>query len=181
MEDENKQAREEYLALLDIDYTATFVPQSASRNRNDKRPTLNWIVTLTHNGTSLTLDYTQGIAHVPGYDKLGYRGTRSVDEQALFDRLTRAAETGKYPTGVRAMFMMQPLPPPSRAEVMSSILLDASAIDDTFEDWCSNFGADTDSRKAKAMYDACVDTGIRLRRMIGDEAIAKLRELFQDY
>ena len=58
---------------------------------------------------------------------------------------------------------------PQADSVLSSLLLDSSAIDQTFEDWCGEFGYDTDSRKAEKTYKACVKNGERLKRLLGDD------------
>ena len=53
--------------------------------------------------------------------------------------------------------------------VLSSLLLDSSAVDQSFEDWCGEFGYDTDSRKAEATYNACRKSGEKLQRLLGDD------------
>jgi hypothetical protein len=72
---------------------------------------------------------------------------------------------------------------PSLADVLYSILIDGSPYFDneTFEDWCANFGYDVDSRKAERMYRVCDDTGRQMVKALGREEIEKLRELFADY
>ena len=49
-------------------------------------------------------------------------------------------------------------------DFMNSILMDASAIDEEFEDWAPNYGYDTDSIKAKEIYDTCINYGLKIRR-----------------
>jgi hypothetical protein len=72
---------------------------------------------------------------------------------------------------------------PSLSDVLYSILIDGSPYfdDETFEDWCANFGYDVDSRKAERMYRVCDDTGRQMVKALGREEIEKLRELFADY
>jgi len=69
---------------------------------------------------------------------------------------------------------------PQIADVMYSLILDGSAFFDgeTFEEWCGNFGYDSDSIKARAIYDTCDETGRKLARVCDVE---KIRETFQDY
>lgn len=83
-----------------------------------------------------------------------------------------AAKVAKY-TKVR----------PEIKDVLWSILLDASpAIDrEGFEDWCGNLGYDSDSIKAKKIYDQCLDIGFKLVSALGMDLIEQLREYFQDY
>jgi hypothetical protein len=68
---------------------------------------------------------------------------------------------------------------PTLAGVMSSILMDGSAFFDgqTFEDWCGNYGYETDSRKAEALFRTCDDIGRKIARAFTGEELAKLREM----
>jgi hypothetical protein len=68
---------------------------------------------------------------------------------------------------------------PSVDDVLCSLVMDSSAIDQTFDDWCGDYGYDTDSRKALDTYLACQESGKKLQRLHID--IEKAREAFQDY
>lgn len=58
--------------------------------------------------------------------------------------------------------------PPTAADVLASLLSDAStAADLSFEDWAADLGMDSDSRKALDTYQACKDTAVRLRTFLG--------------
>ena len=61
---------------------------------------------------------------------------------------------------------------------MCSLLLDGSADFDaqSFEDWCADYGYDTDSRKASETYEACCDTGRKLRAAFTPDELSALRE-----
>jgi len=155
----------------DLSYSAEFVPWKLSRNAGEKSPSLNWKITLKTPRGSLTTDYMQGIGHLPGYK----HGPKSI----MQDELERvAADSGKLPG--RGVFA-KPLAAPALADVLHSLLLDAEALDSaTFEDWACDLGYDTDSRKAESIYRACLAIGLKLRRMLGDETIAALREALRD-
>ncbi len=58
-------------------------------------------------------------------------------------------------------------PKPSAADVLSSLILDSSACDQTFDDWCGDFGMDTDSIKARDTYMECQRIGSEVRRLLG--------------
>lgn len=58
---------------------------------------------------------------------------------------------------------------PDAASVLSSLLLDASACDQSFEEWCGEFGYDTDSRTAESTYQQCVKIGNKLQAFLGDD------------
>jgi hypothetical protein len=59
---------------------------------------------------------------------------------------------------------------PEAAHVLNDLALDAASIENNadFEDWCAEFGHDTDSRKAEAEYEACRRTARRLKRFLGE-------------
>lgn len=171
----NHAALDSTIAALGIEYRAEFVPQRLSRSAGETRKSLNWRITLTRKegrARPLVTDYMQGIGHVPdiaawhGFDR------REIEGQA--------AECGTYrPKGRR--FGRQSVPPPALRDVLYSLVLDAEALDMSFDDWCETFGYDTDSRKAEATYRMCCELGHQLAAIIGHPAISQLREAFQDY
>jgi len=160
-------------ALGGIEYGAEFVPFSKSRFAAEPRPCLNWRVTLKRGSTSLTTDYMQGSGHIPKtfLATAGY----SPSTIAGAERIRFICETGRTPYGPR-------LAPPLLRDVLHALLMDLSALDSpTFEEWAADAGYDTDSRKAEAIYRECVALALKLRAMLGDVALAQLREAFQDY
>lgn len=60
---------------------------------------------------------------------------------------------------------------PTSADVLSCLLMDATSIDNygTFEDWCSDFGYDTDSRKVEKIYKDCEKTNKKLHKFLGED------------
>ncbi len=57
---------------------------------------------------------------------------------------------------------------PTVEDVISCIQSDATH-GATFEEWCSDFGYDTDSRQAMAIFQACVDQERRAERFLGNQ------------
>jgi hypothetical protein len=99
-----------------------------------------WRVTLLYKGRSFKTEFKCGIGH-RAPDKW-YNGV-------------------KYPGKPK---------PPDAADVLSCLCLDATSADRvTFEDWCSDFGYDTDSRKAEKIYLACVETNAKLHAFLGED------------
>lgn len=70
---------------------------------------------------------------------------------------------------------------PSKAEIMHCLIMDASAADENFTDWCDNYGYSDDSIKALNTYKACIETAHALRKYIGREDLAAIAELLKDY
>lgn len=57
---------------------------------------------------------------------------------------------------------------PSAADVLSCLVSDASSGEESFEDFCSSFGYDEDSRKAEATWKACKRIAPKLKQFLGD-------------
>ena len=64
---------------------------------------------------------------------------------------------------------------PNIVDVIARLVIDAT--DAPFEGFCADFGYNTDSRKAEAVWLACCETGRVMRRNIGNEKLEELREL----
>lgn len=70
---------------------------------------------------------------------------------------------------------------PKVADVLHSLIMDASAADENFDDWCDNFGLSSDSIKALNTYKACLDIARALRKHFSPDTLRTVRELLQDY
>jgi hypothetical protein len=66
---------------------------------------------------------------------------------------------------------------PNIADVMHCLLMDASGTEETFEDWCGNYGIDSDSRKALDTYLACQKTLVELRKVLRYSLLKELTGL----
>ena len=66
---------------------------------------------------------------------------------------------------------------PKLDDVIHSLLVDSSCAEGTFEDYCSEFGLDTDSRKALDIYLSCQKTRSAMIKMFGHELFAELSRL----
>lgn len=58
---------------------------------------------------------------------------------------------------------------PSAADVLSCIISDARAGEQEFEEFCSEFGYDSDSRKAEKTWRACASMAPKVRSLLGDD------------
>ena len=67
---------------------------------------------------------------------------------------------------------------PKTDEVLASLISEGSAYFDAmrFEDWASDIGYDTDSRKAERMFNECRETGAKLSAVLNREELDSLRE-----
>ena len=71
---------------------------------------------------------------------------------------------------------------PTASDLVWAVAIDSEAVDESFSDWCANFGYTTDSIKARSIYKACSRNGSRLINLIGSEDIfSQLVESARDY
>lgn len=71
--------------------------------------------------------------------------------------------------------------PPTAASVLYCFLSDISSAEQNFHDWCSDFGADSDSIKALNTYNACCEMLTKMRAFFSREERAELEKLLEDY
>ena len=69
---------------------------------------------------------------------------------------------------------------PSAASVIYSVLMERTH-GELFPDWCDNFGYDSDSIKAREIYDFCQKQEIKLRGVLNNEQTEALEKLLEDY
>lgn len=70
---------------------------------------------------------------------------------------------------------------PHPADLLYSLINDKSAAEQTFANWCSDFGYDQDSRKALQTYEACQENTDKFHRVFTRAQIEALAEALQDY
>lgn len=180
---------EEFAEQCGLAYAAKFIPHSQSRNKDSKHQQINWLITLSKgNNASLQLefDYSQGVAHLPWFihspkDKHTYRAcvTKAVEENKWFKAGADSKKASVHFGGYMFLHQNTPLKPPKLTDIIYSLMVDSSVLDSSgFEDWCDDFGYDSDSIKAKGIYDACMETALKVRHMIDLE---EAQEVFQDY
>lgn len=63
---------------------------------------------------------------------------------------------------------------PSAADVLDSLASDAGCVTGSFEDFCSDLGYDSDSRKAERTYKICKRYATKLEQFLGSEALEEL-------
>lgn len=71
--------------------------------------------------------------------------------------------------------------PPTAAGVLYSLLLDASANDYSFNDWCDCFGYNNDSMADFKLYQKCCNIARELRGIFCYNELKKLGEILEDY
>lgn len=132
----------------------------------------SWQCTLKCGSREMSTTFTKGSGHRIWQTRLTLphmgADARGFDRPKEF-RAGRTAPMPSNPTKYdRAAYLAWTDPePPTAAEVLDSLASDASSADQSFEDWCGDYGYDTDSRKAEAAYNACRETMFNLRKLLG--------------
>lgn len=71
---------------------------------------------------------------------------------------------------------------PTASDLVWAVAIDSEAVDESFSNWCDNFGYSTDSIKARSTYKACQRNGERLIKLIGNKEIfSQLVESAREY
>lgn len=154
-------------SLERLPVTIRYVAEVADKwDETGKRKVDQWCVTISSNAGSRSFDYFTG---------LGLR-TR-IPPQYLAHNPPRK---GTLAYADLEKWHCKPKPP-KVASVLHSLLLDASAADENFHDWCDHFGYSDDSIKAMNTYKACLEIDVALRKHFSPETIRRARELLQDY
>lgn len=124
-----------------------------------------WTVALAYKGAGFATSYRTGLGHAKPAHGVTVHGDL-VDTPKGAMRHEQAARDG----------YLRPTPP-AIADVVYSLVSDASSSEQTFEDWCAEFGYDSDSRKALATYLECQATRTKLLALFGAELLAELTKL----
>lgn len=158
--------------------------------RIDSRPdwegeAVHWSISI--NGEADPTFYSEGIGHFmqQGADKLAHEPLKLAiqgtgNSKLAFNGNTQwAIKTGVKKDRVKIKNNRVEVIPPKLEDVLYSLTMDASCVDQGFDGWCDDYGYDTDSIKARETYDACVEGFFKLRRLGLD--LEELQEHFQDY
>lgn len=71
--------------------------------------------------------------------------------------------------------------PPTQASVLYSLLLDADSSNETFSNWCDNYGYTSDSLAAQRMYFACQENSDRLNKALTPQQRDDIAAILEDY
>lgn len=136
-------------------------------------------------GTSAnTLRAKRPVKDADGWEHYEWTVTLSIPgASGTAETLTTPYQTGigivrgepKYST-ITSRWVPVPPAPPTAEMVLDSMASDSSGYENArgFEDWCSDYGYDTDSRKAERLYQTVAEQAKALRFFLGREAYESL-------
>lgn len=163
------------------------VPNESTEADDWKRNAARFQLTLTNGRTSEAFDYWLGCGHwkwkktqrfyewsVPGcIQRFFEQATRPTPAKIL----SLTFSDSKTADEVRAWVLKNSVcDAPHPIDIINCLLMDASATEQTFDEWCREFDCDPDSRKAEATYRACDENGKRLYRVLGRELCDTIRQ-----
>jgi len=158
----------------DITITSTHLYVDYGGEDGETFPRDKWACTLHYKGKSATFEFFTGSGHrvlARGVKREGHRkyvatygGDVVFGEKNAIEKnfLILKREKGK-------------IVGPEVADLLSSLISDASACQTTFDDWCSDFGANNDSLGTLNTYLACQRNGAKVVRVLGSKLMEELR------
>lgn len=151
-------AVDEFIKAANVSFSVAIV----GATKRDDWECDEWRVTVTAARIEFATEYFTGTGH----------------RETVRSSIASGLANGKFVKGRWEGF--RPVAP-SAASVFYSLLRDGEAINESFSDWCDNYGYDTDSRKALSTYEACCESGRKLCKVFNHEQRQQLVDLLQDY
>jgi hypothetical protein len=137
----------------------------------------HWLITLvlTTNGKKFTTFYSKGGGLVEVAKPGGMPRELTADERREWPRESKMQPRERKPWARYVRPAVPTLP-----EVLTSLASDVSGMPQTFEEWCWEFGYDADSRKAYAIFNACLSSYAKLREFFGPEWFRQFQTIEDD-
>lgn len=160
---EIEQSVADYLKSIGVEYSAGHIgtPRTPMGGKN---PMDAWVITLQR-GTSTyeEFSYFTGLGH------------RKVPKSLKAPYWMKGRELSKWNEQ-----NAKPVKP-NAAGPLYSFVMDASACEMSFGQWCDEYGYNTDSRKAESTYQSCQEQTDKMRRILSRAEIDHIQFLLQDY
>jgi hypothetical protein len=175
-----KEQVAEVLAAAGVAMTAQHVPTTFDPKSKDWQH-IAWRVEFSSPRGKFSTDYRQGIGHLPA-GMVPQSGRYTVDQ---VERIGFTLSTGlvqpKQKSDMVPRAGAKPLARPDAADVVYSLVMDASAADyASFEDWAADMGESTDSRKAEQTFNLCRTIALDLNRVFGAAVVEQLKPIVQE-
>lgn len=172
--------------IADCGVTMTCEPAKSNPHMVGEWEADHWLCTLSRDGHTMPVPFSQGVGH----RRWRTKGRPTMENCGLIGQVAPPCVRNKYSPvkGYREQETIEAREyrarcveptPPTVESVLDCLASDASGYDNArdFDDWCGEFGFDTDSRKAEACYRTCAEQAKALRHFLGDIAYEAL--LFQ--
>ncbi len=161
---EQQKAVDAFLQENNIAYAARYVGETV---RDNNWQCDAWRVSFVAGKSRFETDYYTGLGH-----RKPVKGSNQMRESKF------PKNTVGYHNWVKQY--VRPTAP-CAADILYSLVLDSSAIDTSFDYWCSDYGYDADSISAFNTYQACCKIAKELRRVFTRAQLETLHELLEGY
>ena len=131
----------------------------------DERYQDQWIVLISQNNKTEHFNYSTGIGH--RYDTITKK--KYMPKGKLKDCNPNRAWIEENTKAVK----------PGIDDILYCLIMDSGADQQSFDDWCEDFGYDSDSIKVRKMYELCQENAQKMNNLGFD--MDELQTLFQDY
>ena len=135
--------------------------------KNNKYLQDKWTVTVSYKDHSYSTQYSAGIGHRKLITSV------KKERNQYWNNITHSYKNEREACNAQWLKLI----PPTLSDVMYCLLVDARCVEGTFEDYCSEFGIDSDSRKALDVYLACQETRTAIIKMLGSVLFTELSSL----
>ena len=162
--------QDQIIALLgNVPVSITYVGRRTDRQQWEHD---EWAVSVGDYRTT----YRTGLGHRV-WDKPNSQ--RQVLPQGTKSHKYTAHELGSPRTLHRERMELAHLKPvtPHAGDVVASLVRDGEAINQSFIDWCDDYGLNADSIKDRAMYDECCAAGQHMRSILSRDTVGAILEL----
>lgn len=155
----------------------------------DEWPNILYNVTFSLNGKNLTTEYRLGVGHVNWKavrDGSSWIHHLSADQESMVYAVQKnphaTFKNKSLHASTAAQLAKNQKVAPKPYEVLSAICDDGqSAHNESFDSYCGNFGMDSDSIKAKQVYELCCELYHKAVNLIGADNVRKLAELHAQF
>jgi hypothetical protein len=147
-------------------------------DQSGERPRFCFQLELTGPGGSAVFPYSGGIMAFT--DKVKLRFVMKMSNCPYLDDVVAGRRLKDRGVEKKALETLLGCSKPDPLGLLYSLVMDSSAADTSFEDWASEYGYDTDSRKALEIFQQCQDQTRKFRRVVGPLR-EKIETLVQDY
>lgn len=175
MSDNERETVADFIARRNITVAHSFRgagPIAGEGSFSDDPRATHWGITIVYNNRQMHTSYHMGSGHYR-WKRSGEWGKKG-ERVAITSKFMAGGSLSLWGAGVLKA-ESEPISP-NPDDVLDGLRSDASGVYDArdFEDWASNYGYDTDSRKAEETYRSCQKIARDLEKLLGREAMHEL-------
>lgn len=152
--------------LSKIEYKPTCLGYHVIEQGKDKKQWECIRFDIKINGQSF--QYHVGLSHVKTQRDFDYKPMWENTARSVgYTEITEVPNKGKFYNNSLSKMTRARVKQPKIEDVLHCLISDSDASEYCFEDWCDNFGYDSDSISARKIYDECLENYHKLKKALG--------------